>query len=218
MKPDPERPNYLLVGDSHATHLWIGLSPTLPDVNLMQATASVCRPAAVRGSRHESPACRRLLEYVFDDFLVHNKVDKVLLAASWKGEDLPLLATTLDILKASGFNMTVLGPIVEYDSALPRLLADEILRDDPAAAAAMRRPGVRERDLVMCRLVADHGATYLSVYDAVCREGRCDEYVEPGVPLQFDGGHLTVKGSMEVGRRLAPFLVWKLSRASDVSN
>jgi hypothetical protein len=41
---------------------------------------------------------------------VHNKVDKVLLAASWKGEDLPLLATTLDILKASGFNVTVLGP------------------------------------------------------------------------------------------------------------
>jgi hypothetical protein len=97
-------------------------------------------------------------------------------------------------------------------------LADEILRDDPAAAVAMRRPGVRERDLLISRLVADHGATYLSVYDAVCREGRCDEYVEPGVPLQFDGGHLTVKGSMEVGRRLAPFLVWKLSRASDVSN
>ena len=26
LKPDPARPNYLLVGDSHAAHLWFGLS------------------------------------------------------------------------------------------------------------------------------------------------------------------------------------------------
>ena len=42
---DPKRPNYLLVGDSHAAHLWFGLSSAMPEVNLMQATASACRPA-----------------------------------------------------------------------------------------------------------------------------------------------------------------------------
>ena len=39
------------------------------------------------------------------------------------------LSTTLDILKQKGIDVTVLGPIVEYDSALPRLLADETLHE-----------------------------------------------------------------------------------------
>ena len=46
MTPDARRPNYLLVGDSHAAHLWSGLSAAMPAVNIMQATASACRPAA----------------------------------------------------------------------------------------------------------------------------------------------------------------------------
>lgn len=215
MTPDPARPNYLLVGDSHAAHLWLGLSAAMPGVNVMQASASLCRPAVQGGSRYDTAACRRMMDYVFNDFLVHVRVDKVLLAASWKDEDLPILATSLDLLKARGIRVTVLGPIVEYDAALPRLLVDEILRDDPAAARAMRRPGVQERDRTMARLAADHGAAYVSLYDAICPDGRCDEYVQANVPMQFDEGHLTSRGSIELGRRLAPLLAPKLVGARD---
>ena len=215
MTPDPARPNYLLVGDSHAAHLWLGLSSAMPGVNVMQASASLCRPAVQGGSRYDTPACRRMMDYVFNDFLVHVRVDKVLLAASWKDEDLPILATSLDLLKARGIRVTVLGPIVEYDAALPRLLVDEILRDDAAAARAMRRPGVEGRDRTMARLAADHGAAYVSLYDAICPDGRCDEYVQANVPMQFDEGHLTLQGSIELGRRLAPLLAPKLVGARD---
>ena len=62
----------------------------------MQATASLCRPAVRPGSRYDTRACRDLMEFVFNDFLVNNKVDKVLLAASWKDEDLPILSATLE--------------------------------------------------------------------------------------------------------------------------
>ena len=55
LKPDPARPNYLLVGDSHAAHLWSGLSSAMPEVNVMQATASLCRPAVMAGSRYDTP-------------------------------------------------------------------------------------------------------------------------------------------------------------------
>ena len=111
------------------------------------------------------------MQFVFDDFLVNNRVDKVLLAASWKDEDLPILSTTLDILKKRHVDVTVLGPIVEYDAALPRLLADEIMRGDPSIASSRRTSGVRERDLAMREMVTAAGATYLSVYDGVCRDG-----------------------------------------------
>ena len=68
MKLDGKRPNYLLVGDSHAAHLWFGLSTAMPEVNLMQATASACRPAVERVSLLDSRACPKLMRFVFDDF------------------------------------------------------------------------------------------------------------------------------------------------------
>jgi hypothetical protein len=56
--------------------------------------------------------------------------------------------------------------------------------------------------------------------EEVCRNDRCDEFAEGGkdIPLQFDAGHLTAKGSVEVGRRLSPFFVGKLARADNGSN
>ena len=218
MKVDAQRPNYLLVGDSHAAHLWYGFSSVMPEANILQATASLCRPAVLPGSRYDTPTCRNLMQSVFNDFLVNNKVDKVLLAASWKDEDLPILSATLEILKSRRLDVVVLGPIVEYDSALPRLLADEILHDDPSIAGAMRKAGVRERDRAMRRLVTERGATYVSVYDSVCRNDSCDEFAEGDIPLQFDAGHLTAKGSVEVGRRLSASFARKLARADDVAN
>jgi peptidoglycan/LPS O-acetylase OafA/YrhL len=218
LKPDPARPNYLLVGDSHAAHLWSGLALAMPEINLMQATASICRPVVMAGSRYPTPACRALIEFVFSDFLVHNNVDGVLLAASWKDEDLPVLSSTLQLLKSRGIGVTVLGPIVEYDAALPRLLVDGILHDTPSLASAKRTPGIRERDLAMKRMVTATGATYLSVYDAVCRDDRCDELVQGNIPMQFDAGHLTAEGAIEVGRRLSAAFARKHARAADVSH
>ena len=54
------KPNYLLIGDSHAAHLWYGLSTVFPNINFSQATASECKPLLT--SRTSSDAfCRNLL-------------------------------------------------------------------------------------------------------------------------------------------------------------
>ena len=218
MKMDSRRPNYLLVGDSHAAHLWFGLQATMPEVNVMQATASMCRPAIPQISVLETRSCPRMMNFVFEEFLAGNKVDKVLLAASWKDEDLADLSAVIDALKARGIEVAVLGPIVEYDRALPRLLADQIRRGESSAANARRTPGVKERDRAMNALVTARGAAYVSIYDAICRNDRCDEFVEADVPMQFDAGHLTEQGSVEVGRRLSASFARKLAGVGDASN
>jgi hypothetical protein len=158
------------------------------------------------------------MQFVFNDFLANNRVDKVLLSASWKDEDVPDLLSTLDTLRLRGLDVTVLGPIVEYDGALPRLLADEILRNNRFIASRTRTAGIRERDRELRRIVTAKGATYLSVYDAVCRSGHCDEFAEGDIPLQFDAGHLTAQGSVEVGRRLSAAFVGKLAKADNAAN
>jgi len=216
MAHDPTRPNYLLVGDSHAAHLWLGLSSAMPEVNLLQATASACRPAVAPLVLLDTRACPRLMQFVFNDFLISHRVDKVLLAAAWKDEDLTALVDTIEALTKRGLDMTVLGPIVEYDKALPRLLVDGIMHEDPSIASMARTQGIRERDRAMARLVAAHGASYVSLYDLVCN-GACDEFAEGDVPMQFDAGHLTAMGSLEVGQRLKASSVKLLARADHAS-
>ena len=184
----------------------------------MQASAGACRPVIQPVSMLDTRACPKLMHFVFDDFLANNKVDKVLFSASWKDEDIPMLSNTLDLLKRKGIDVTVLGPIVEYDSPLPRLLADEILHNKPSTANAMRTPGIHERDRELRRIVTAKGAAYISVYDLVCRNGHCDEFAEGDVPMQFDAGHLTAEGSVEVGRRLSLSIVGKRAEMERVSN
>jgi hypothetical protein len=218
LRLDAARPNYLLVGDSHAAHLWLGLSASIPEVNLMQASASACRPVITVASAFDTRACPRLTRFIFNEFLNDHRVDGVLLAASWKDEDLPALSETLAMLRSRGIGVTVLGPIVEYDKSLPRLIAEEMLRQDPKIASNMRTLGIVERDRTMAALVARSGARYVSVYEAICRLGTCDELADGNVPMQFDAGHLTAQGSIEIGQRLRAALIKTLARITHAAN
>ncbi len=197
-----DRPNYLLVGDSHAAHLWFGLQRSMPDVNVMQASATMCRPVMRESSSLDTRACGMLMHYVFDDYLARERVDQVLLSASWKEEDLPALAITVDRLIERGLKVVVLGPIVEYDRPLPRLLVDGLRRGNVHFADSRKTVGVSETDKRLRDLVVARGARYVSVYDAVCGRGSCETYAEGDVPLQFDAGHLTAEGSVKVARQL----------------
>ena len=42
--------------------------------------------------------------------------------------------------------------------------------------------------------------------------------IEGDIPMQFDLGHLTDRGSIELARRLSPHLTGKTMRASNVTN
>ena len=197
-----DKKNYLLVGDSHAAHLWLGLQRSLPDVNVMQASATMCRPVMREYSWPDTRACGKLMHYVFDDYLARERVDEVLLSASWKEEDLPALSNTVDRLIDRGLKVIVMGPIVEYDRPLPRLLVDGLRQGDAHFADSRRTAGVLERDRRLRNLVTAKGARYVSIYDAVCGHGPCETFAEGDIPLQFDAGHLTAEGSMKVARQL----------------
>lgn len=132
------------------------------------------------------------------------------MSASWKDEDIPGLIDTLDTLRSRGLDVTVLGPIVEYDGALPRLLVDGIQRNKPVAQG-MRTAGIWERDQAMRRVVTSKGASYLSVYESrvprrplrrVCRR-RHSPAVRCGPPHRqgFAGSGAKIVGLVPQSRR-----------------
>ena len=92
LRMDKSRPNYLLIGDSHAADLWAGLHDRFPGINVMQATASGCRP--ILGSGGE-PRCTNLMNFIFTNFLPTHHVDGLVLSARWEDHDTPGVSAIL---------------------------------------------------------------------------------------------------------------------------
>lgn len=199
LRLDPARRNYLLLGDSHAAQLWYGLDRS-EDANILQATASGCKPTIAK-SVGDAERCRRLVDYVYFDFLKSHRVDKLLLSARWEEPDLDSLGLTLEWARAHGLPVVVFGPIVEYDRPLPRLLAESIVRGDASVAQRHRSGSVEQLDDAMSAVARAHGVSYVSLLRTICSDGSCTQYAAPNVPLQFDYGHLTAEGSLLLARR-----------------
>lgn len=194
--------NYLVLGDSHAAQLWYGLASAFDGANIMQATAAGCKPTLeqVREARVE---CTRLMNNIFTSYLSDHHVDALLIAARWEETDLPRLSHTIDWARERGIKIVLFGPMVQYDSSLPRLLAASIKENDPAIPYNHRVAECARLDKKMLDLAAkEWGVRYVSFFNSLCKQQSCIEYAGQGVPLQFDYGHLTKDGSVLLAQML----------------
>ncbi len=197
---DPTKKNDLLVGDSHAAQLWYGFSTTLDGVNVLQATVSGCRPT-IEQPVITSAACSRLMTFLYTDYLSNHHIDRLLIAARWQAPDLAPLSRTLDWTKQRGIPVVLFGPMMQYDTALPRLLAFSIRGNDPSIPDE-HRVDLRQLDKDMAALAEKKGVDYVSFYQSLCGPSSCAEFGANGAPLQYDYGHLTKEGSVLVAERL----------------
>jgi peptidoglycan/LPS O-acetylase OafA/YrhL len=200
--PVAGRPNDLLMGDSHANHLWYGLSEAHPDVALLQATVSNCRMTR-QPADGATAQCRRLADALFDDVLTHRPPARVYLAGLWRPGDETAVADTLAWLKARHIDVVLIGPAPMYEQNLPRLLALAEHLGQPDLPARRR---LHERDRLepaMAGVAARAGVPYLSVMQAVCPGDVCLTRTPEGSPMQWDEGHFSKAGSRFVGKALA---------------
>ncbi len=195
---EPGRPNYLVIGDSHAGAVWRAISLAYPDVHFVKASISGCRP--VLEAEGEAP-CRDLIEYVYRDFVPRAHLDGVILVGRWRATDFPRVAPTLDYLKPLTRQIVVFGPTVEYKGEFPLLLARERMSGVDGVTEAALDPTKKGLSDALGEVVRAAGIDYIPVYDALCPEGRCAETSAEDVPLQFDYGHLTLAGAeLLIGR------------------
>lgn len=197
---DPSKENDLLIGDSHAAHLWYGLSTVFDHANIMQVTASGCR-----GVLHSTgdPHCMRLMNSVYSNYLLNHHVDHLLLASQWEPGDIPAISATVAWAKQHGVDLVLFGPIIRYDTALPRLLAVSVTTHQPQAPFSHRLLASKRLDDEMDYLARTQWKVrYISFFKLLCKPNSCVEYAGRDVPLQFDGSHLTKEGSVLVAEKL----------------
>jgi peptidoglycan/LPS O-acetylase OafA/YrhL len=197
---DPTKKNELLLGDSHAAQLWYGFSTTIAGVNYMQATGAGCRPT-IEQPLIVASDCSHLMNYVFSDYLPSHHIDRLLLEARWREADLVPLVPTLEWLERKKIQVVLFGPMVQYDIALPRLLAFSIRGNDPAIPK-QHRVDLRKLDADMAAIAKARGIDYVSFYQSLCTGNSCTELDAKGAPILYDYGHLTREGSVLVAERL----------------
>jgi len=194
LRRDTGRINVALIGDSHAAHLWQGLSQRYPMLNVLQATASGCKPVIERDADAE-PRCDSMMRFVFDRYLPQHPVGWVIIAGNWSANDASKVAATLEWLRAHKFRVVLAGPIVRYAAPLPQLLAIAEQRGDQELVARNREQHGLKLDAIFREIAAQHGADYFSLYGALCGSADCRVTDAQGLPIQFDYGHLTGRGS-----------------------
>jgi peptidoglycan/LPS O-acetylase OafA/YrhL len=206
----PGRPQYLVIGDSHAAHLYPGLVAAFPDADIQQINSGFCPPLVTEGKLLPGfkKNCLMMSKFVYQDYLPRHHVDLVILSCVWSSDQLPELGHTLAWIKDHGMKAVVVGPGLEYSLALPRLLMTSIRRHDrdlvPSHLAIHA-----ELDNEMRQLAQEQWKTeYVSVYSDLCLQRpdtvaksavdmrSCPAYAAPNVPMLFDGNHLTAEGSI----------------------
>lgn len=186
--------NYVLLGDSHAAHLYKALSEKFHTVKIIQANVSGCKPLL---NSVGVDSCVRFYDEFYDEFLDNNltKIDGIILSARWKESDAESLVRTLFHLKQKGIATVILGPTVEYYTDFPALLT-AIKRDpDQKLTNNMSEEAVFKADDAIRHAARKSDVPYISVVESICTGRDCLNFAETKVPIQFDYGHFTLSGA-----------------------
>jgi peptidoglycan/LPS O-acetylase OafA/YrhL len=191
----PGRRAIALLGDSHAAALWLGMSQEYADHDVLQVTISGCRPLLNQPPRTRGD-CAELYDYFFKDYLLNHPVQSLVLVGRWQTWDIEGLGSTIAYLKGHNIPVTLVGPMIEYDAPLPRLIVDGLQKGHPERTAQHRTLAPEMMDRYMSELATTRWEVpYVSVYKDLCKP-LCPVSAGVGVPLLFDTDHFTAPASM----------------------
>ena len=197
---DGDRKNILLLGDSHAAQLWMGLRTVFDRVNWLQATASDCLPTIVHRIG-ERITCTQVMDDVMRNFLTRERehVDHVFLIARWKTSSLENVATTLDWMKANHIPVTLVGPTALYDAPIPRLVIAAMRASDPTLLRRHMDPSMLDLDAQMKKMAVDRGIPYISILQLQCTSAPCAEGPWPELS---DQEHFNALGAKIIAEKI----------------
>jgi peptidoglycan/LPS O-acetylase OafA/YrhL len=206
---DPARQNFLLFGDSHALVLYPGLKQAFPQANISLASMVGCRPI-VTPSPWVAGDCNAFNSLVFKDFVLHHPHVHILLVDRWGWWSESDLAETIAYLKAHSIPVSVIGPAIEFDASLPRLVSIADRQHSPAVYSKHLDHEQQALDQHLASLArSTWHVPYISAYEDLCDRNPsqpdpvwqvrttngCPVFGAPGIPLLSDGHHFTPSAS-----------------------
>ncbi|MFT4817018.1 MAG: peptidoglycan/LPS O-acetylase OafA/YrhL [Pseudohongiellaceae bacterium] len=193
-------PDWVLLGDSHAEHLFLGLAESFPSTNIVYYIFA--GKPYLSNDRFRS---------IFDVLLSADTPQKVFLTMHYvsrleRTDDLLAgFEETIEALQSAGHEVILVGDVPQYDTH-----PEDCLFAKNALAAqnqcsigindAMQQASVYHDTLT--KLSADFSVDYYSISEPLCTENQC-RMVQGATILYRDKDHLNIPGSILVGKHLA---------------
>jgi hypothetical protein len=197
LKEDPaKKKNYLLIGDSHSAVIWYALSKSLPDANILQASATPCKPFIHPVG---SDVCQQLAAFIYQRFIPAHPMQGLFIAVRSRDPLIAGFSETIQWAKSHQVPVVIFGPVPEYDEALPRLLAYAVAWNKPGMPAKHRVAYTASLDAQWQNLAANTWhVPYVSLYQALCDQHGCTEFADDAhlVPVLFDEDHFSKEGAL----------------------
>jgi peptidoglycan/LPS O-acetylase OafA/YrhL len=212
-----DQPLILLWGDSHAAHLYPGLSRILDQkrFSLAQLTSNSCPPFLDRDVKYiyfgeeGVRLCQATNNYVLQN-IKERHPQVVVLAAQWwevSIDDLDKLDLTIQRLKNYGVQqIIVVGPVPVWNPSLPKLLLQFYQTSVPKHVPNRMSGAILFTDIEkkLRKIAAKENIGFVSAIDVFCRKNECLTKVGngPGDIVVWDSAHLTDSGSYLLATRI----------------
>ena len=231
---DARKPTILIVGDSHAAHLFAGLAEAYAGrANILTLSSVFCAPLVENVAMDQgvagTPRCRAINDYVFQK-IAAIKPDVLIVGgyfaqydheANWRYPGyLDALVAGARRLHAEGVrSIIVAGQVPTWAPILPILVGRDVL--EHGEAPEFSRIGVRPDSLETDRALAakdwGEGVVYVSQAAKLCGAMGCRRLIGANLPedlLAVDYGHYSLKGSVFAVRTiLAPIIDAELAKS-----
>jgi peptidoglycan/LPS O-acetylase OafA/YrhL len=212
--PRGSGPSAILWGDSHAVHLYPGLSPALAreGISLGVMSASAC-PPIIDYQTPVRPKCTDFNEHALEAIL-SLKPSIVILSARWPTDEasVALLNRTIARLAEGGLKVVMLGESPLYKVDVPLIIAKRLQEGDLSRAARggadLELGFLQWSDRILsARFGSREDVRYVSVMHALCPHEDCPLADADGTPVHFDTAHLTKEGSILFAKALTPLIL-----------
>jgi peptidoglycan/LPS O-acetylase OafA/YrhL len=216
----PGKRHYLLLGDSHAAHLWPGFSTVFSDLQIGQATVAGCNllPDKMTDS---IPTCRNMASFVYNHLLSGQRsaeqpaghsaknpnqdVNALIVSAQWHTYDIPAIGHLVAFARQNHIDIVLIGPSIAYDLPLPRMLGNLSAQgNDLANVQSHATPDLIQLDARMATLARDQWKVpYVSYFADMCSTNAgCPPYAGPGIPMLLDTNHFSTAGAIRFAQAI----------------
>ena len=193
-------PEIILLGDSHAEHLFLGLAEYIPSKNV---AFYILDEKPYIGVDNFKPIFNEILNNKAPQHIILTMHFMERVDASGSGLYEGFSSTISALLKA-GKSVTLVGDVPRFNQDAGQCVYSSPLK--PKASCTLSRNNVEQQlsvyNNILERLAREYGLTYLSIYEDLCVDNLCSMSKDDAI-LYRDDNHLNIIGSKLVGKSLA---------------
>jgi hypothetical protein len=138
------------------------------------------------------------MDWAIKALITNKKFGKIIIASRCITRDIQYIPETIALLKKSTHQVLVMGPVVEYQYLLPKLLAK--FGDSPDIMKYSAYEEKKQLSNTLAKFITSTSGDYLPTINYMCNseKAECQLTTRNGIPMQFDYGHLTHEGAVTI--------------------